>query len=155
MRCFCAQAQKQVDKCELYLAISSLCLNMTSQPYVIFMDLTTLITLNYCNFKTYPIIISNKRNNIIFKLIIFEHFQPLEVIQDFETKYSTLIPLCHILCRYIQWSHFLGTYMSISVSPTSSAFIYHPVGCGEAQLWGFRKNNLTFCGQLLFFSSSS
>ena len=23
MRCFCAQAQKQVDKCEIYLAISS------------------------------------------------------------------------------------------------------------------------------------
>ena len=23
MRCFCAQAQKQVDKCEIYLAMSS------------------------------------------------------------------------------------------------------------------------------------
>ena len=35
MRCFCAQAQKQVDKCEIYLAISSLnlylCIILESQ----------------------------------------------------------------------------------------------------------------------------
>ena len=29
MRCFCAQAQKQVDKCEIYLAISSFCCSIS------------------------------------------------------------------------------------------------------------------------------
>ena len=48
MRCFCAPAQKQVDKCELYLAISSLFMHVRYYYYVKVVFLHSIGILNNC-----------------------------------------------------------------------------------------------------------
>ena len=44
MRCFCAQAQKQVDKCEIYLAISGFILHIVTSFFITVCLLTVSIT---------------------------------------------------------------------------------------------------------------
>ena len=64
MRCFCAQAQKQVDKCEIYLAISSLFLLWFRSFIIIYRKNIVYFDIGIINY--WPcIMIDSKQGQII------------------------------------------------------------------------------------------
>ena len=72
MRCFCAQAQKQVEKCEIYLEISSFILHFVHismgqivNNFIIFFSENQHFIF-FTENRSYFILFKNKKVNVVF-----------------------------------------------------------------------------------------